>query len=96
MLGKKGQQRTISRSRVYELTETEHNVEEDDQSHGDALDEETGLAHPEWARRHVFTTCQKVRCNGTRIRSRGEDDEGPNQISECSVRSETDGTKCAT
>lgn len=43
--------------RAYELTEAEHDVEENNQNHGDSLDEETGLAHPEWARWHVLATC---------------------------------------
>lgn len=48
---------TISGERASELTETEHDVEENDQNHGDALDEETSLAHPERARWNIFPAC---------------------------------------
>lgn len=51
---------TKSDERACELTEAEHDVEENDQNHGDSLDEETGLAHPEWTGWHVFTTCQEM------------------------------------
>jgi hypothetical protein len=72
-------------ARAWELTEAEHDIEKDDQDDGHTLDKETGLAHPEWTRWHILTTCQEMWCNSTRVRGRGQDNKGPYQIGERSL-----------
>ena len=75
------------------LTETEHDIEEDDQSHGNTIHEEAYGTHPEWATRNILPSREQMWPNGHGVRRGGEDDERADQVSECSLAPQLDGSE---
>ena len=78
------------------LTEAEHDVEKDDEYHRDAVDKVTDLTHPKRARWNIASSSKHVRQDSKCVRSRAEDDEGSDKISEGRLAAQLDSSKCST
>jgi hypothetical protein len=75
------------------LTETEHDIKEDDEEKSKSLDDETILAHPKRTRLDGSSAIEKMCGDWNGIRDSGEDDEGTGQIAKGRLATESDGSK---
>jgi hypothetical protein len=71
------------RKRKQVLTEAVKNIEKYNKKDRYCIHKEAGFAHPEWPRRHIFTTGYEVASKWYGVGNRAQNNKGTSEVEEC-------------